>query len=169
MDSIYLILTIFFIVISILIAREFYFIVRYFRYDGVKIKRNFWKISFGYMISIVLYILPILIASKSISYESNILIYINVVAILLNVISIFSKGSNTLINEEGILYQGKIYPFENMKYCYIDDMNKLKFKGKNYKDIIKTTSTIEFDINEEDKYEINSLIRGGVRNTNESI
>lgn len=56
-----------------------------------------------------------------------------------------------------------------MEYCYIDKTNKLKFKGKNYKDIIKITSTIEFDINEEDKYEMNSLIRGGVRNTNEPM
>lgn len=48
-------------------------------------------------------------------------------------------------------------------------MNKLKFKGKNYKDIIKTTSTVEFAVKEEDKYEMNSLIRGGVRNTNESV
>lgn len=56
-----------------------------------------------------------------------------------------------------------------MEYCHIDKTNKLQFKGKNYKDIIKTTSTIEFDINEDDKYEINSLIRGGVKNTNESM
>lgn len=56
-----------------------------------------------------------------------------------------------------------------MEYYHIDKTNKLQFKGKNYKDIIKTTSTIEFDISEEDKYEINSLIRGGVKNTNESM
>lgn len=36
--------------------------------------------------------------------------------------------------------------------CYIYDMNKLRSKGKKYKDIIKTISTIEFNISKYDKY-----------------
>ncbi|WP_186431616.1 hypothetical protein [Clostridium sp. BSD9I1] len=169
MQPIYMIFIIFSMFFIIMIGRETYFIIRYFSYDGIKVKGRFWNNAFWCVFNIGIYSVPIFMGLKSMKYEYKIIIYINLITILFNIVSIFSKGANILINEEGIVYQGKIYPFSKMEYCHIDKTNKLQFKGKNYKDIIKTTSIIEFDINEEDKYEINSLIRGGVKNTNESM
>ncbi|WP_097028128.1 hypothetical protein [Clostridium peptidivorans] len=147
--------------------REFYLMIRFFRYDGIRVKVSFWSSIGRESANIIIYSFTILNVNND--EDGWILIWLYSQFIVLSILGIFSKGSKIIINEEGIIYQGKIYPFEKMEYCYIDKTNKLKFKGKNYKDIIKTTSTIEFDINEEDKYEINSLIRGGVRSTNESI